>query len=80
MTRVQLDNSKHEDAPRGHVATELALEFCSVAMPNLVFSRWLLSQGVDVGHVFNVAGPIAELAPVFLDTTLSNGTEKEWPS
>jgi hypothetical protein len=27
----------------------------------------------------DVANPV-ELAPVSLDTTLSNGTEKEWPS
>jgi len=27
-----------------------------------------------------LAGTITELAPVSLDTTLSTGTEKEWPS
>ena len=28
----------------------------------------------------NNAQAVAELAPVSLDTTLSTGTEKEWPS
>src|ERR1039458_3255126 len=60
MARTRSGNREQEDGAQGNLAAELTIEFCSRVVPNLALSRWLLTQGVDVGHVFNVAGPIAE--------------------
>jgi hypothetical protein len=60
MIRVRFGNPEHEDAPQGHRAAELALEFCERSVPDLNLSRWLRCQSVDAAHALKVMGPIVE--------------------
>ena len=41
-------------------ATALVLEFNARSQPQLELARWLSGRGVNVGHAWNVAGPIVE--------------------
>jgi hypothetical protein len=60
MARNRPSSREQEDGAQGNLAAELAREFCERAIPDLGLLQWLRSQGVDVAHVLNVAGPIAE--------------------
>jgi hypothetical protein len=41
-----------------NVAMEVAAEFIARSEPNFKLDRWLTSRGVDVGHAWNMVGPI----------------------
>lgn len=61
MPATQINRSEHQNCDRRIAALELALDFHERAAPDLRLMHWLRDQNVDVGHVLNVLGPIAEL-------------------
>ena len=42
------------------VGQKAAMEFNLLSEPQPEFARWLASNGVDLSHALNVAGPIVE--------------------